>query len=76
MVFARVFDTDGYIPLRESERGDVDIPTKTKFQTFLGRVGCSHANCLENLPLMAVVVLAYRVVVATTQITALSQAKG
>jgi len=34
----RVFDTDGYIPVREEERGDVDIPTKTKFQTFLGRL--------------------------------------
>ncbi len=34
----RVFDTDGYIPVREEDRGDVDVPAKTKFQTFLGRV--------------------------------------
>lgn len=25
--------------------------------TFIGRVGCSHANCVENLSLFAVVVL-------------------
>ena len=40
----RVFDTDGYIPVTETNdegerlRGDVDEPMKTKFQTFLGRL--------------------------------------
>ena len=38
LVSGRAFDTDGYIPIRESERGAVDIPMKTKFQTFLGRL--------------------------------------
>ena len=40
----RVFDTNGYIPLAETNdegeplRGTVDRPMKTKFQTFLGRL--------------------------------------
>ena len=34
----RVFDTSGYIPVREEDRGSVDVPAKTQFQTFLGRV--------------------------------------
>jgi len=38
LLSGRVFDTDGYIPIREEERGAVDIPIKTKFETFLGRL--------------------------------------
>ena len=34
----RVFDTSGYVPVREEDRGEVDVPAKTQFQTFLGRV--------------------------------------
>ena len=34
----RVFDTDGYIPVRERDRGIVDVPAKTQFQTFIGRL--------------------------------------
>ena len=37
------------------------IPSRlVKDETFIGRVSASHANCLENLPLFAVVVLTNR----------------
>lgn len=45
----RVFDTDGYIPVREEDRGDVDVPAKTKFQTFLGRVEYQDFHVGVNL---------------------------
>lgn len=38
IVSGRIFDTKGYIPIREEEQGSIDIPANTKFQTFLGRL--------------------------------------
>ncbi|MGH9335764.1 MAG: TonB-dependent receptor plug domain-containing protein, partial [Vicinamibacteria bacterium] len=34
----RAFDTGGYVQIREDERGEVDIPVDSEFQTFVGRV--------------------------------------
>ena len=34
---ARLFDSEGFIKLREQDRGLVDIPAGTSFQSFLGR---------------------------------------
>ncbi len=36
-------------------------------ETFYGRVCQSHMNCLENLPLLAIVVFAHRLVEGNTQ---------
>lgn len=38
LLSGRVFDTDGYIQIREQERGPVDVPTNAAFQTFVGRL--------------------------------------
>jgi outer membrane receptor protein involved in Fe transport len=34
----RAFGTDGYIQVSEEDRGAVDVPVNTEFQTFLGRL--------------------------------------
>ena len=38
IVSGRIFDTKGYIPIREEEQGAIDITANTKFQTLLGRL--------------------------------------
>jgi len=38
-------------------------------RSFIGRVGCSHANCVENLPLFATVILVNAVMSGTPDIS-------
>jgi iron complex outermembrane receptor protein len=46
LMAGRLFDTEGYIPVRKSDQGAVDIPAGVQFQSFLGRVhyGDFHAG--------------------------------
>jgi outer membrane receptor protein involved in Fe transport len=34
----RAFDTGGYVQIPEDQRGEVDVPVASEFQTFLGRL--------------------------------------
>ncbi|HXV65485.1 MAG TPA: TonB-dependent receptor [Vicinamibacteria bacterium] len=45
----RVFDTEGYIQVREEERGPVDIPTNAAFQSFVGRLEYRDFHAGVNL---------------------------
>lgn len=49
LLSGRVFDTDGYIQLREEDRGAVDIPTNAAFQTFFGQLQYQNFHVGVNL---------------------------
>ena len=49
LLSGRVFDTDGYIKVREEDRGDVDTPAGVQFQSFLGRAEYRDFHFTANL---------------------------
>lgn len=46
---SRIFDTEGYVPIRQDERGSVDVATKTRFQTFVGELKRKNFHVGVNL---------------------------
>ena len=49
LVSGRVFDTNGFFVVDSDDRGEVDIPAKSKFQSFFGRLEYKDMHIAVNL---------------------------